>query len=153
MINPLRIKALVNDMQLQIETINKSDIVVDDSQLTKFLQEWKINENFFLIGIIPEYPVVGDQDRIKIKNQMMFMILKKTAASITPHAELMKILDDTLVAAKEFVTILLSERTGDNGDFCGLANELVENSISIYPIWNKAQCNGWGINLDLLSDF
>lgn len=152
MINPLRIKGLLTDMQTQIDSINKSELVIDDSQLIKFLEALKQNENFFLLGIVPEYPLVGDQDRLKWKNQLMFMILKKTNDKETKHPDFLKILDDTLVAAKEFVYLLISEKTGDEGDFCGIANELIEDSIRVYPIWNKSGCHGWGIDIDLLSN-
>ena len=151
-INPLRIKALITDMQAQISSINSSEIVIDDSQLTKFLEELKIVENYFLLAIIPEYPLTGDQDRLKWKNQLMFMILKKTNDKNIKHNEFISVLDETLAAATQFVEILISEKSGDEGDFCGIANELVENSIKIYPIWNKSGCNGWGIDVDLLTN-
>lgn len=152
MIGVLRIKELVTDMQAQIDSINKSEVVIDDSQLTEFLKEWKIAENFFLIAVIPEYPLTGDQDRAKWKNQLMFMILQKFNEKNNKHSDFLNILNETQATAKKFVYKLIEERTGDDGDFCGIANELVESSIRVYPIWNKASCHGWGIDVDLLSN-
>ncbi len=152
MIHPLAIKAILVDMQTRIATINKNELVVDDSQLTKSLEALKVSENFLLLGMIPEYQLQGTQDSLKYNSQLMFMFLKKTNSKNTSPKELNDILQETLQAAKEFMEILLSEKSGDEGDFCGLANELNENSIRIYPIWNKSECNGWGLDIDLLSN-
>jgi len=152
MISPLILKAFCNDMQNKIEAINKNEVVIDDSQLSKFLEALKPNENLFLLGIIPEYVVTGEQDKTKYKNQLMFNILKKTTASNLKHDEFIQILNETVLAAKKFVEILVSEKSGDDGDFCGVANDIIENSIRVYPIWNKAECHGWAIDVDLLSN-
>ncbi len=152
MIHPLAIKAILVDMQTRIATINKNELVVDDSQLTKSLEALKVSENFLLLGMIPEYQLQGTQDSLKYNSQLMFMFLKKTNSKNTSPKELNDILQETLQAAKEFMEILLSEKSGDEGDFCGIANELNENSIRIYPIWNKSECNGWGLDIDLLSN-
>jgi len=151
MINPLALKAFCVDMQNKIDAINKNEVVIDDSQLVKFLEAFKPNENLFLLGIIPEYIITGDQDKTKYKNQLMFNILKKTTASNVKHDEFIQILNETALAAKRFVEILVSEKSGDDGDFCGIANDILESSIRIYPIWNKAECHGWAIDVDLLS--
>jgi hypothetical protein len=151
MINPAKLKTFVTEMQQSINTINFSEVVIDDTQLVKFLQALKVEQNHVLMGIIPEYPLEGDQDKIKWKNQMMFMVLQKANSANVTHPEFLTILDDTLKSAKEFVEILISEKSGDSGDFCSITNDLQENSLRISPVWNKAQCHGWSISFDLLT--
>lgn len=152
MIDVARLREFCNEMQANIETINFNKVVVDDTQLTNFLKSVKNEQNNMLFGIIPEYPLQGDQDRAKWNNQMMFMILRKTNSKNNTHDDFLDIMQESLLSAKEFVEILLSEKAGDNGDFCGIANDLSESSVRVYPIWNKAECHGWGIDIDLLSN-
>jgi hypothetical protein len=152
MISVTSLKAFVTEIQSRIAAINFSEVVVDDSQLTNFLKDLERSQNQMLFGIIPEYPIQGDQDRLKWNNQLMFMVLEKTNSRNQKHSDFLQMMENTLQSAKAFTEILLSEKAGDNGDFCGIANQLIENSIRIYPIWNKAECNGWGIDIDLLSD-
>lgn len=151
MINPLSLKTFVTEMQANIETINHSEVVIDDTQLVKFLQALKKEHNHILMGVIPEYPLEGDQDKVKWNNKMLFFILQKVNATNTTHSEFLTILDETLQSARAFAEILLSQKSGDNGDFCAITNDLKEDTLRIVPVWNKAECHGWMISLDLLT--
>ena len=147
------LKQFTAEMQGKISGINKSIVLLDDSELTNILKELKLTENCILIAIMPQYPVKGNDDAIKWVNQLQFMILKKSAdRDFKNHDEYLDMFQQTQLLMKEFVNILLMEKTGDNGDLCGLLNELVEQSILVYPVWRKAQCNGWALEIDLLSN-
>ena len=152
MITLPQIQAILNEMKTSITNINTAELVIDDTQLVKFLEKHKTADNNILLGIIPEYPIEGDQDRLKWNNQMMFMVLQKVSDRDTNHDSFLTIMEQTRQCAEQFIQILLAEKSGDNGDFCGTANELTENSIHVFPIWNKSACHGWGINVNLLSN-
>ena len=152
MITVQNLRAFSAEMQNRISGINLNHVVIDDTQLALFLKGMKPDENQILLSIIPEYPLQGDQDKLKWNNQLMFMILEKTNDRRTNHEAFLDIMESTQVSALEFVEILLTEKSGDNGNFCGIANELIESSIRVYPIWNKAECHGWAVDIDLLSN-
>jgi len=148
------LKEFTAEMQSSITGINKSIVILDDSELTNFLKELKLSDNSVLIAIMPQFPVQGQDDAIKWNNQLQFMILKKSAdRDFKNHDEYLDMFQETQLLMKQFVEILLSSKTGDNGDICGLLNEMVEQSLLVYPVWRKAQCNGWAVEFDLLSGF
>ena len=152
MLNITRLREFLAEAKAEIPTIKFTDMVVDDSQLIDFLKDRKPADNNFLIAIVPQFTIDGTEDRTKWQNQLMFMILAKGARrDFKNNDEYMQVYADTQATALAFVQYLLTEKTGDNSTFCGLFNELVENSISVYPIWEKAQCNGWMVEIDLLT--
>ena len=151
MLSITRLNEFLAEAKAEINTINYINMVVDDSQLVKLLKDRETDDNNFLIGIVPEFGIDGDEDKTKWSNQLMFMVLAKTSRSNVDLEEQVEVLESTRVTAKALIDYMLESKTGDNGDMCGLMNELVENSISVTPIWEKAQCCGWMIQIDLLT--
>lgn len=151
MLSITRLKEFLAEAKDLIDTINYINMVVDDSQLVKLLKDRETDDNNFLIGIVPQFGVNGDEDRAKWNNQLMFMVLAKTSRSDIDLEEQVQVLENTRLTAQALVNYMLDSKVGDNGDLCGLMNELEENSIEVTPIWEKAQCCGWMIQIDLLT--
>ena len=125
-------------------------MVVDDSQLVKLLEARKPGDNNMFIAVLPQFNLSGTENQSKWNNMLMFFVLAKfSKRDIKDTDEYMDIYGSTQQTALAFVEYLLSQKSGDNGELCGIANELVENSINIVPVWEKAQCNGWLIEIDL----
>ena len=151
MLSITRLKEFLVEAKAEINTIEYINMVVDDSQLVKLLKDRETEDNNFLIGIVPQFSIDGDEDKAKWSNQLMFMVLAKTSRSNVDLEEQVEVLESTRITAEALIDYMLESKTGDNGDMCGLMNELVENSISVTPIWEKAQCCGWMIQIDLLT--
>ena len=154
MLNVTRLREFLLEVKAAISDINFTQTVVDDSELTKFLNERKTSDNNFLIAILPQFGITGTEDGIKWDNQLMFMILRKGAdKDFKNHDEYMNEFALTQTVVKNFIEYIITQKTQGNGDLCGLLSDLKESSIIILPVWKKTGCNGWQIQIDLLSRF
>ena len=71
-------KNYVQSLDDTFEEINRNRIVVAKSQLTKFLNSHKKNQNLLLLGILPDFSGKGnDADSLKLINITQFYVLKK----------------------------------------------------------------------------
>lgn len=131
---------------------NYSAMVVDDSELANHLKERIEADNTFLISIVPEFHMKGEENNTKWENVLAFFILDKTDYSAQTKDSFINIFATTQVKAQAFVDKLLSDKADNDSLFCGFLSWLDENSVSVTPIWHKNECNGWmvQINLDTL---
>lgn len=149
-----RLREFLLECKNSITSINFTQLVVDDSELVKFLNDKEDTDNTFLIAVMPQFNVIGNEDRAKWDNQLMFLILdKSTDKNFEDYDAYLDMFADTQAVTSEFVELLLGQKVGDNGEFCGLMNELKEDSIVVTPVWRKAQCNGWQVQIDLVTRF
>ena len=128
---------------------NYCDMVVDDSELSKLLKERVPEDNSFLIAVVPEFNMKGDEDRAKWENILQFFILDKTDYSEHDRDSYLDIFVTTQIKAQAFVNKLLEDKSNQEGMFCGFLSWLDENSIRVYPFWKKDGCNGWVVDINL----
>jgi 6-pyruvoyl-tetrahydropterin synthase len=128
---------------------NYCDMVVDDSELSKILKERVPDDNTFLIAVVPEFNMKGEEDRAKWENILQFFILDKTDYSDHDRDGYLNIFVTTQVKAQAFVNKLLEDKSNHDGMFCGFLSWLDENSIRVYPVWKKDGCNGWAVEINL----
>ncbi|WP_396153714.1 hypothetical protein [Flavobacterium sp.] len=144
-----QLRTLLQECQDEIPGINRNELVLDDSELTNFLKDFKVTDNCMLIGVMPQFNVKGQEDSIQFVNQLQFMVVKKSAdKDFKNQDEYLQMFHDTQALMMLLVGKLLGEKLED---LCGDFSNIVEESISIYPVWRKAQCNGWALEIDLLS--
>ena len=148
MISITRLREFLVETKTAINGINFTELIIDDSQFISFLKERKEAENSMLFGVIPQYPLEGQEDMYEWLNQLQFFIIKKRSARFL-HDELITNMEETRTLAQEFVEYVILNSVGDSNSFCGLSNELVSGSLLVKPIWNKGQCDGWAIEFDL----
>ena len=151
MISITRLREFLVETKTEINGINFSELIIDDSQFISFLKERKETDNAMLFAVIPQYPLEGQEDRYKWMNQLQFFIIKKRSARFS-HDELISNMEQTRSLAQEFVEYIILNAVGDSNSFCGLSNELIKGSLLVMPIWNKGQCDGWAIEFDLLTN-
>lgn len=151
MLNVTQILDFISQAKTEIPAINFTDLVADDSELVSILKDRKETENHYLIGVIPDYNLQGNENTLKWNNKLMFMVLSKASSRSITKAERNTIIGETQETAKALVYFLLEKKSGDNGDFCGIMNEVVEESIAMSVVWEKAQCHGWIVEMDLLT--
>lgn len=128
---------------------NFTDMVIDDTELSKFLKERVPEDNTFLISVMPDYEMKGEEDNSKWENILQFFILDKTDYSEHDHDAFLDIFVQTQIKAKAFVDKLLEDKANHEGVFCGFLSWLKENSISVRPVWKKDGCNGWTVEINL----
>lgn len=134
-----------NDKKL----FNYSDMVVDDSELSKILKERVPEDNTFLISVMPEFNIKGQEDNAKWENILQFFILDKTDYSEHDRDSYRNIFVQTQIKAQAFVDKLLEDKSNHEGVFCGFLSWLDENSIRVSPVWKKDGCNGWTVEINL----
>lgn len=128
---------------------NYCDMIVDDSELSKILEERVEEDNTFLISVVPSFYMKGEEDKAKWENVLMFFILDKTDYSEHDRDGYLNIFVKTQAKAQAFVEKLLEDKTNLDGMFCGFLSWLDENSIVVNPVWKKNGCNGWSIEINL----
>jgi 6-pyruvoyl-tetrahydropterin synthase len=128
---------------------NYCDMVVDDSELSKILKERVQEDNTYLIAVVPEFNMKGDEDRAKWENILQFFILDKTDYSEHDRDSYLNIFVKTQAKTQAFVNKLINDKANQEGLFCGFLSWLDENSIRVYPVWKKDGCNGWSVEINL----
>lgn len=153
MISLTDFKAYVELLVAAVPEISKSFIVMDDSQITKFIEDdISIHDNQILIGIIPKHNPIGEVDSILSNDTMSFLVLKKIDRSDSTHEELFAFWEASQQAAKKIIIkMMLDYQTG--GENCNLMARLDTSSIDINPIGFLAGCDGYEIDFSSSSSF
>ncbi|MFA9191152.1 hypothetical protein AAGV28_07185 [Flavobacterium sp. FZUC8N2.13] len=131
---------------------NYTNMIVEKKGLSKLLQERLEEDNTYLISVLPEFRLKGEEDAAKWVNVLSFFILDKTAYSEHDHDSFINIFATTQIKAKAFVDKLLEDKSNHDGMFCGFLSYLDENSIAVNPVWHMDGCNGWVIDINLDSN-
>lgn len=128
---------------------NFYDMVIDKSELSKILEERVEEDNTFLISVMPDYGMKGEEDNAKWKNMLQFFILDKTNYSDHDRDSFHNIFVETQYKASRFVYQLLEDKANHEGVFCGFLSWLKEDSIVVRPVWKMNGCNGWTVEINL----
>jgi hypothetical protein len=133
----------------ETKMFNYSTMILDNSELSKILSDRKSEDNSFLIALVPDFNMKGEEDNSKWENVLQFFILDKTSYSDNDRDAYINIFVQTQIKAKAFVDKLLEDKSNQNGMFCGFLSWLDENSIHVSPVWKNNGCNGWSIEINL----
>lgn len=152
MISILRLKELLLEVKDKIDAVKKTHLVVDDSELVSFLKDMPESDNIVLVGVIPDFKLLGTEDQSSWNNMLTFMFFEKSSQRDMTDDDYIDVFTRTQQAAKDFVLFLL-ETKAETGTICGLTDKLKEDSILLRPIYKKAQCNGWMVEIDLETDW
>lgn len=137
-------KNYVQSLDDAFPEINRNRIVVVKSQLTKFLNSHKKNQNLLLLGILPDFSGKGnDADSFKLNCITQFYVLKKTTFSEVDYDELNEIYDETYIVLEKIVKKMLQDSLA-----CSELRFLNTNSIKLEPVFNMDSCNGWKLMLN-----
>lgn len=137
-------------LDTQNKTIfNYSTMVIDDTELSKVLEDRSEGENTMFISVLPEFRMKGQENNAKWKNILMFFILDKTDYSEHDRDGLLNIFVKTQDKALDFINKLLDDKSDNQSIFCNFLSWLDENSIGVYPVWKKNGCNGWRVEINL----
>jgi len=150
MITIQRYREFLLEIKNTITGINYQTMVVDDSELVSLLKEREDTDNTMLIGVMPDFQLSGQEDASQWTNLLMIMVLQKVTQKDTTDDEYILVYQQTQQIAKEIVYLLLEQKS-DNTGICEIVDKIVEDSIAIKPVYKKAGCNGWMIEIDLIT--
>lgn len=141
-------RGYLQELQDEVEGINRNKIVIDDSMLTKFLDDHSTDFNALLVGVLPDFnSKAREGDDYMQSAATQLMVLVKTSYSEVNYDEFFDIFEETYLLAEEVVKKLIN----DSLSGCNNLRFLNAQSITITPVWNRSSCNGWRIafNFDL----
>ncbi|PIE50758.1 MAG: hypothetical protein CSA38_01980 [Flavobacteriales bacterium] len=135
----------IQEVVSQIPEINKTRFVVTDDQLADALDKHKKADNALLLCLIPTYQSEGTMDNPRMMSYFQFFILDKVDyKQIKNEGQYLDIFIKLQEVVKKFISSLLDYKQGD----CWVFENLKEDTLLIRPVHNKAQCNGWEIQID-----
>lgn len=132
----------LQEIEDQTPEINRNKIAIDKTQLSKHLDAHSSADNFFLLGIVPDFSGKGTTgDDFKMVSVNQFWVVKKTTYSEENYEDFYAIFDETLIAVEKVVNKLIA----DSLSGCTVLRFLNVSSIDVKPVWNENSCNGWKI--------
>lgn len=146
-----RLREFLAETKAEISEINYTQLVADDSELEKFMQERSVSDNTLLFGVLPEFQLRGSEDQVKWNNQLLFFIVEKTNDKNLTHDQYLDVFARTQAVVKKFVEGIIEKKLNQELMGCHFLREIDESSIDVSLVWRKAQCNGWLITFDLFS--
>ena len=142
------LRSYLQELEDNIDGINRNRMVIDKSQLTKYLNDHQSTQNFILIGVVPDLSGKGESaDSFQLKNTTQLMVLERTTYSEHNYEQFYEIFERVYDTIEEMVKKMLADSlTG-----CAQMRMLNTQSIQIIPVWNESSCNGWKIlfNFDM----
>jgi len=142
------IRTLLPHIEAEMPDINYQQLVVDQSQLTEFLQKRNKDDNNMLFFIIPEHTHRGTDDSILTITNAQILIMARYAEKDS-HEDFLNIMQATEETAFKVRDWMLQHKE-DNP--CGVLRRLVDSSFQILPVWEFVSCHGWSINFNVEYD-
>lgn len=131
-----------------IDEINKTVAVIDDSQMAKEVSQMHVADNLLLVGVLPDYASDSDgDDALMMGNTLDFLILKKVEYSDLSSDDFMDVMHETAMVGSKFIERLIQEK--NNPNTCPQFYYLNESSIQMQPVWAKAGTNGYMVSFNL----
>lgn len=143
----IEVKAMLLDCHNK-KMFGYTDMVIDDSELSKILKERDDNDNTMLVSVMPEFYMKGEEDNARWENVLQFFILDKTHYSEHDRDSFRDIFVQTQIKAKAFVDKIIEDKANREGVFCNFLSWLDESSIIVSPVWKKDGCNGWMVQFN-----
>lgn len=150
-LTPNELLAFLAVCKAEIAEINHTEMIIDDSQLANRINDVHLADNLLLYGVLPDYGGdYRDEEAIMYDNGLDFLILKKVEYADLTQAEFNGVMQETLMAARKFLTYVYNEKM--NVNTCPTFAYLRESSEKITPVWAKAGCNGYMVSFNLRTE-
>lgn len=144
MIDPNTLREKVFEMKTDVSEIKSVKFVVDDDELSLELTAHTGKDNMLFGVVLPSYDGFGKEDESGIRSFLQFFVMEKVDyKTFKTQDEYIDVFQRTLLVARKIITHFF----GVNGENC-LSMDLDYNSLKVYPISKKSQCNGYVIEID-----
>ena len=138
-----QLENLLDAIQTALPAINYHEMVIDDSQLVKFMQSIKASQNLMLFCLVPDYNGQGTNNAVQTITVVQLLVMKK-AIDTRSHKSFLADLKETEAAGFAIKDYLVDQRDIN----CDL-RFFKEANWQMSPIWNLAGSNGYSINFNL----
>lgn len=135
-------KNYLQEIQDEITGINKNHLIVEETQLTRYINDHYPGDNALLLGLLPNFGNNSpqDADRLRLRAFTEVMLVAKTDYSELTETELVEQYDHLYDLMVKVKNKLIDDHTNQTCNFLRL---LDPTSIQIVEIYHLAQCNGW----------
>lgn len=139
------IRPLLEQIKTDIYDINYTELIVDDSQLVKFLRKINKSDNNALFFVIPEHTHRGSDDATLTISTAQVLVLNKTSDKISHQSFLdtMQNTEQTILALKDW---MIDQKQSQP---CGPFSRLIDSSFIITPVWELVACHGHSITFNV----
>ncbi|NCP91133.1 MAG: hypothetical protein GW827_13040 [Flavobacteriales bacterium] len=134
----------ITEIKNAIPEITNSETVMDDSQLSKFLQE-QASETYIILGVIPKHNLLGTVDSLSSKDRVAILVLKKIVRSDHTHSDFLDTIDEAQQVTKKVIDKILADFADE--DNCGFLRYLIPAETDVEPVWALNSCDGYEIDL------
>lgn len=150
MITISNLRTFTAEVLAEIPEFNKQLIVIDDSQLSKFMSDISEDDNLIFVAVIPSHKMNGNNsDDAMPLDLMLFMVLNKFDRQDGQEAFLNS-MELCQLATKKLIDKMIANKR-DETKMCGIMKFLQVQSISVDPVWELLGCDGYEINFQLKS--
>lgn len=132
-----------------VPEITQSETVIDDSQITKFVEDLD-SEVFMIVGIIPKHKFVGKDENIQSKDITSILVMQKIDRSETFHKDLLDIIHNIQQVAQKVIDKLIDDYEDEEN--CTFIRKLILSSFDVNPFYGLSSCDGYQIDFSLNSD-
>lgn len=154
MITINQIREFVAESVSSIDALKKGRVIVTKDDLNRFVKEHHEDDNFLLLGIVPEHDISGGADAYEMSDDLGFYILAKTNYSEYDYDAYLDIFRDAQTIARDFVDYMFALSLNEENGNCHFLQSLnVNANISISPVKAMAGCNGYYVGLQLENDY
>lgn len=143
-------KTYIASITAQIAVIQKDFVVIDDSQLSKFLQD-ALPDEIMVVGVIAKHKPNGTADSLRSRDITSILVLEKMVRGDQTHDDFLTKLNNLQSATKLVVDKLLDDYQND--DYCSFMRYLEPSSLDINPLWSLNSCDGYQIDFSLNTVF
>lgn len=144
-----KVEEYAQSLLSSISDLKKYYTVIDDSQLSKVLEDVSKDENLILVGFIPSHKIEGkDSDKAISRDSMLWLVLQKVSRKEDDFIETMK---RCQLATKEVIKKMIADKPNFDNT-CGIMRQLDVPSIEANPVWGLNSCDGYEIDYQLLTN-
>ncbi|WP_341221036.1 hypothetical protein [Polaribacter atrinae] len=139
-------RAYVKSIENAIAEITSSQTVMDETQLSKFLDN-QITNTRIVLGIIPKHKFTGNDVNLQSNDITSILVLQKVVRSSQDQEIFLDELAESQRVAQLVVDKLLAD--SENEEICSIMENLTLSSFDINPFWGLNSCDGYQIDFSL----
>lgn len=139
-------RAYITELENAIPELTASETVMDDSQITKFLEEIDA-DTFMVIGVIPKHNFVGKDENLQTKDTTSLLVMQKIERSEQLHEDFLDKIDELQTITKKVIDKLREDYQDEEN--CNFLKKLILPSFDVNPFWGLNSCDGYQIDFSL----
>ncbi len=145
-------RTYVSGLNTFFAEIERNEVVIDDSQITRFLEDCPDDNKYIILGILPKHKPMGNEDTIQSIDTASILILKKVTRSDQDHNAFLNNFEEAQILTRAVVLKLRADKMNEE-NLCSIMKFLTIESIDVNPIWALAGCDGYEIDFSLQTHF